>query len=508
MLTSAIIKGFTEAVLAARYDSPKPVPTFHVELWDLCCSERPYVAIAAPRKHAKSTAVTGAYVLASALFRQSRHILVLSANEEMAAQFVNDLRIEIGENEVLRQEFGVKKFLKEAETELIVELEGGYRFRIIAKGAGQRMRGLKWDRMRPDLVIGDDMEDDETVMNSDRRTKFKRWFYGAVLPIIGDTGKIRIVGTIMHMDSLLENFMPQATDERTVVEELKIYREGEISPLEWVGVKYRAHNPEFTHILWPEQFPKERLMAIRSDYSERGLLDVYSQEYLNDPIDEENAYFKETWFRESPDTDFWRKRSVNFYAAADLAISTGRNTDYTAIVVAAVDENGNLELVHARRGRWDSHEIVQNMFEVNKHYKLTSFTLEKGALEKSIGAYLNSEMRRQQKYINMIKIPSVRAKTDKTRAGSIQGRMKVGDVYFRKDLDWFPDFQEEMLRFPRGKHDDYVDAFSLIGQTLENMTEAPTQEELREEFRNEIHDEQAHLLREYGHGGQSKWGGY
>ena len=64
--------------------------------------------------------------------------------------------------------------------------------------------------MRPGLIVGDDMENDEIVMNKDRRLKFKRWFYGALLPCLSDRGKIRIVGTILHLDSLLENLMPSS----------------------------------------------------------------------------------------------------------------------------------------------------------------------------------------------------------------------------------------------------------------------------------------------------------
>jgi len=42
-------------------------------------------------------------------------------------------------------------------------------------------------------------------MNKDRRDKFKRWFYGALLPSRSKEGVIRYVGTILHMDSMLEN---------------------------------------------------------------------------------------------------------------------------------------------------------------------------------------------------------------------------------------------------------------------------------------------------------------
>jgi hypothetical protein len=49
---------------------------------------------------------------------------------------------------------------------------------------------------------------------------------------------------------------------------------------------------DFSKMLWPERWPAEKLKAEREDYIRQGLGDVYSQEYLNIPIDESMSYFK------------------------------------------------------------------------------------------------------------------------------------------------------------------------------------------------------------------------
>jgi hypothetical protein len=59
--------------------------------------------------------------------------------------------------------------------------------------------------------------------------------------------------------------------------------------------------------------------------------------------------------------------------------------------------------------------------------------------------------------------------------------MRVGAVKFDKKADWYPDFEEECLKFPRGTHDDQVDALSLLGRGLNKFVEAPTDRELAEE---------------------------
>ena len=123
--------GFTAQFLAARYDEPKPIPPLHLEMWSLCFSPHPQVALAAPRGHAKSSAITFAYILFMVLMRRSQHVLILGSNEDLAAAFVNDIKIELHENDAIREFFGFHRFLNETRTEIIGQMKDGHRFRIV-----------------------------------------------------------------------------------------------------------------------------------------------------------------------------------------------------------------------------------------------------------------------------------------------------------------------------------------------------------------------------------------
>jgi hypothetical protein len=248
-----VLFGFCATFLAGRFDEPKPIPPLHVEMWSLCCSEKAQVAIAAPRGHAKSTAITFVYALYLLLFKKRRHMLIIGSNEELSSAFLHDIRLELQENDALREFFKIDKFLKDTGSELVVKFENGDRFRIICKGAMQRMRGLKWDRKRPDVVIFDDLEDEDLVLSEPRRQKFRNWFYGAVKPIMKTGGIIRGVGTIIGFDSFLERQMPPEKSKFTINEELRTYTTEDRA---WLSIKYRAHNEDFSEILWPEQFPR------------------------------------------------------------------------------------------------------------------------------------------------------------------------------------------------------------------------------------------------------------
>lgn len=477
-----VVWGFSEKYLRGRYDEPKPVPDVHREWWALCMSDHPQVAIAAPRGHAKSTAVTFAYVTFILLERVSKHLLLLGSNEELAAAFLKEITTELNENEELRRDYRIEKFVKETETEIVVQLAGGYRFRVIAKGAGQRMRGLKWERKRPDHCVADDMEDEEMVASESRREKFRQWFYGTVRPILRSGGRIRIVGTIIGYDSLLERAMPSKKDPATVVEQLRIYA---TQIKAWAAVKYRAHNEDLSAVLWPEQCDAERLKAIRAEYAAMGMLDIYGQEYLNDPVDKTTAYFRQQDFLPMRPQDFETRKA--FYVGVDLAIGEKDRNAYTAMVVGGMDSQGVLHIVDVRRDRIDGLAIMEEMFSIQERWKPDMFRTESENIEKAIGSFIHKEMDERQRYLNIDPKPPTKDK-DK-RAQAIRARMRAGKVRFHKEADWYPDFEEELTKYPKAPFKDQVDAFAWLGLMLEEMVNPLTEaEEEEEEYRREVEE--------------------
>jgi predicted phage terminase large subunit-like protein len=487
-LNAGVMEGFVNSVLRKNFDRPAETPQFHKEIWELVTSNSRQVAIAAPRYHAKSTAVTHAYTLASVLFRESRYVLIVSDTVSQAVQFLGDIKKELMDNEDLRSLFSISSFPKDTEDDLIVEMEDGYTFRIQAKGSEQKLRGLKWANLRPDLVIGDDMENDEIVMNKDRRMKFKRWFYGALIPCVASSGKIRIVGTILHLDCLLENLMPasQLTSHKGVKslirEDLKEYS---LNVLPWKSVKYRAHTDDFKTLLWPEMKTEEQFRLLKEDFVRQGLADIYSQEMLNIPLDVTDTFFTKDDFQPiKPDE---AKKNLVYYATCDLAVSQSQRADYSAFVVGGMDEDGKLYCKHVINRRMDALEIVDTILMIQKIYKPVLFGLEQGTIQKAIGPYLNEEMLKRGEFINTVLLKPSGDKL--TRARSIQARMRSGACRFDKDADWYQAFEDQLLRFPRDKHDDQVDAWAYLGLMLDRMWEAPTEKEAEEEeYRTYVSD--------------------
>jgi predicted phage terminase large subunit-like protein len=483
MLTADVIEGFSASLLQKNFDGAVKSPDCHKEWWSLFCSKYDKVAIAAPRRHAKTTAITQTCTLASVCFREREYVLIVSDTITQAIQFLGDIKAELMENEQLRSLFKISSFLKETEDDLIVLCDDGHKFRISAKGAEQKVRGLKWDQKRPDLIICDDLENDEIVMNKERRLKFKRWFNAALVPCLSYRGKIIYVGTILHNDSLLEGLMPKRHKKTTVVGPLKTTMTK--PEFGWMGTKYRAHTEDFTSILWASLYDKSWFVDKRQELTEQGIPDVYSQEYLNIPIDESIAFFRRGDFKDYTEEDHnlfkkneWKK-FFNFYVGTDLAVTLNEVSDYSAFIIGGVDETGMLYVFKVIKERMDSREIVETILNIQRAYEPLAISMEKGQIEKAIGPFLRQRMLESGVFPNIIAIAPSNDKM--ARAASIKARMRAGAVKFDKSADWYPDLEDEASIFPRGKHDDQVDALSYVGHLLDKMVEGSSQKEIDDE---------------------------
>jgi predicted phage terminase large subunit-like protein len=469
LLTAHSLKGLSEGFLKKSFDEPTKTPDCHLEWWELCSSPHPQVALAAPRNHAKSTSITHVYTIGTACFRIHQYIIIVSDTESQAVEFLGDIKTEFRDNEDLKKLFGISKIVKDSETDIIVRMSDGYEFRILAKGAEQKLRGRKWRNKRPSLIICDDLENEELTSNPDRREKFRRWFFAACKQSLRHGGQIRVVGTILHEDSLLNRLMRNKT---------------------WKTKLYKAHESfdDFSNILWPERFSEEDLRLKRQEFIEEGTPEDYSQEYLNDPFDNASTFFRRSDFQPIQNKDEY----VRYYAGGDFAISKSERADFTSFKVVGVTSKGKFRVVHSVKGRWDSLEIMEEMFNIERRYHPDIFFVESDKIEKAIGPVLNRDMGRDRidpdtgestgeknPYINLEKITP--SKDKQTRARPLQKMMRSGDVEWDTEADWYEGVKQELIRFPKGTHDDDVDSTGIIFLGLQMIGDTETEEDLYEE---------------------------
>lgn len=482
ILTAEVIEAFSGMYLSPKYDQPQPTPEFHRECWHRYTSFHPACATAAPRNHAKSTALTHDYILANVCFGIEDYVILVGSSEEMAIEHLGDIASELRENDELIRDFHIKGFIQEQKTDIIVERTDGTQFRILARGAEQKIRGRKWNGKRPGLIVGDDLEDDEQVENRERRKKFSRWFFRACKQALRDGGRIRVHGTILHVDSLLARLVKQPS---------------------WNSKVYKAHKSfsDFSGILWREKFPESRLRAIQKEFVDEGDSSGYSQEYLNDPRDDANAYLRKEQFLamshsrgedEIDDYSSWKR----YYIGADWAVSKEDNANKTSFTVAGLDIDNYLNYVDQRDGRWEIDSqvegqltVLSEMFSLQERYKPEAWFVEDGVIWKAWWPTIRKEMIKRDIYMNFIPIPSTKDKA--IRGRPFQKRMKAGSNRFDKEASWYPDFENELLDFTGVSEaiaDDKFDSASIIARGLEDFMDNEGDEDATSEEQEFEHE--------------------
>lgn len=432
----------------------KETPEFHQEIISELKLRHKFHGIVAPRGHSKSTLITLGYVMHRILFRQAKFIVIVSDTLTQAKLFLEAIKMELEDNDYIKTVFGSLKGRKWGEEDIITSTG----IRILVRGAGQKVRGLKFRSHRPDLVVIDDLENDEAVETKEQRQKLANWFDKALIPALSDDGRIVYVGTILHDDSLLNNILRghQARERG----------DDEAAYAEWYVQKFAAihsfdpSNGE-TELdgkpLFPSRFPMKRLLRIRSNFIARGKADAWASEYMNDPIGDANAKFRQEDMRYWDDMHHEVMQKIEegriyTYITTDLAISKKQRADFSVIKINGVDDKNNWYTLEIMRGRWNPFEFAEYLFAAFEKWKPNMVGIETVAYQKAMVYILRAMMNKKQVYLPLYE---VNRDLDKTRrASGLIPRYKMHQNYHLKE-HW--DFEQELLRFPKAAHDDILD---------------------------------------------------
>lgn len=424
-----------------------PFCSFHFELTELITDPaNTRLAIAAPRGHAKSTIVSFFYVIWAALYAKKRNIVIVSSSEDMAVRFLRRIKAELEHNKSVNLIFGAQKSDKWSETEII--LQNGVT--INARGRGAQLRGLISGSRRPDLIILDDIEDEELVRSEIRRSDLELWLNGTVMPTLSPkVGQLIFIGTILHQDSLLNNVLTNYDEYKTK--------------------KFAALLEDDTP-LWPERFTIEMLHARRASYAARGQLAQFFMEYMNDPTPEATAFFNLADWKYYKPTDLPHSKVVE--VAVDLGGgSTRRTADDTAMITGATDPvTGKLHILDVVSGKMgtDTTQVIEHLFRINEAHHPSLFIIEKTVATNFLMPTLTHAMQMKRIHLPIKLVTPPR--------GSGQGTGNMSDAKYQRikalvqpvkmgDIVILPEHMKlvkQSADFPRGKHDDALDALAYL----------------------------------------------
>lgn len=423
---------------------PQDTPDFHREIIRDWHSDKPHILTIAFRGAAKSTLAEEAIIVLACL-RQFKNCIILGESYDRACERLRSIKHEFESNQFIDELFG--SLVGETWQEGKIVLSNGVI--IQAFGRGQSLRGSKHLSERPNMVFGDDMEDEESISTPEAREKFKQWFLKVVIPALAPGYRFRVAGTPL--------------DPEAWVMKLKNSRN-------WITRTYPIkfkNSEDIWQATWPSRFPLPDIERLEAEFTEAGGSQEFQQEYMCEAIDPATRTFNKSMIRVEPAVRVWQAT----YACFDPARTVKQRSALTGWAVWS--------WVGSRLIVWDSggalmqpDEIVNKIFEINELYDPVHLGVEETGLNEFILQPLRSEQVRRNVMVPVKALNAPKGKMDFIKG--LQPYFKAGEVIFAKPM---PELEQQLLSFPTGK----IDTLNALAYALKMRPGNPVYDGFRQD---------------------------
>jgi len=194
-----------------------------------------------------------------------------------------------------------------------------------------------------------------------------------------------------------------------------------------------------------------------------------NSQYMNDPVPQDTAEFQKEWMKTVLEDEI-RSREIQYFTMVDPAVSQKKSGDKSAIVTIGVDQFNNWFVVNIIWGQFRPDVLMNHIFDNWEHYHPVKMGIEMSAFQKSLQYAITDEMRRRNIYMPIVELKAERSKEERIRG--LVPRYANGTIYHLQQCPYRAELEEEMIRFPRGRHDDIIDALAY-GQQIAFSSRKP-----------------------------------
>lgn len=434
------IQFFAKAMLSHMLTSH--IPKFHTEIYGLLPLHKRLV-IAAPRGFAKSYLCSIIYPIWMGCFAPCKEIVIISASETLAKEMLRKIKREFESNQILKNMFGDMITDKWSETHAV--LKTGVNFR--ARGSEGQIRGF-----RPECIILDDLETDESVTSEDQRRKLYDWIMRACLPALTPQGQLLLIGSIISPLAVLKQIID--SDNLWVKRVYKAYKRGVEAP---------------GHELWPELWDHARLQQRKREIGSY----AFSAEYMNDPMSNENASIKPELIRR------WKElpSQLSMVIAVDPAYSEEDKADWKVASLIGVDQQMNRYLVSYIRTHCPQGEFIDAVLSMwaSNRGAITALGVPASGTESEIfRSFLNKASQRKL-YPPFVELKnSFVTQSGVTKKGkgariiaALQPLFEQGKYFIGQSHDEAYNELVQLSPLMAMRHDDLIDSMAYAEQILQ-----------------------------------------
>lgn len=403
----------------------------------------------------------GKTTLASAMYpawfvgrHPAKSVIVATYNEMYSWDLGRKIR-DIMKTPQYRQVFPELTIKKgSAAVNRIETTEGGV---IFCVGRGSAITG----RGAHTILLDDPLKDRKEADSATIRDTLWSWYTQVLRTrLMNKTGTIVIIQTRWNEDDLVGRLIDPLNSYYTI-EEARLWNRISLPALaEENDILGRAPG----EALWPDRFDEKYLEEIRVS-DPRGFMALYQGR----PSPKEGAFFRaDDLMTYKSMRDLPAHDEMRFYAASDHAVTLDRKGDKTCLMVVGVDKTDHLWIMpDVVWMRMDSNTAVESMLMLIEKYKPQFWWAENGQITKSIAPFLRKRMLEKRVFCAID--PIVPANDKQQRAQAIQARSAMKMVHFPLWTRWWAEAQDQILKFPLGGKDDFVDTLSLVGLGLTKM---------------------------------------
>lgn len=397
------------------------------------------------------------------------NMILGSYNQPNADKFGGEVR-ELVESKAHQQVFPNYGELRKGQQDYLVTGAGG---QLAFVGVGGSGTGRPADF----FLVDDPIKSSEEANSETFREKMWDWFNSVVFTRCHDDSAILVVHTRWHEDDLIGRLcdpdhperdkkyagiakrwtyinLPAVVSDPALAEALGLTLE---PATDEDVVKQFGTKPISS--LWPGRKSLPLLAEAKGQDAR-----TFNALYMGKPTPDDGEYFKESYIVPYHSASELPK-DLRMYGASDHAVSTKQSADNTVLGCVGVDTEGDLWVMDDLvMRRMETDVTVDELLLQFLTHKPQLWWMESEMISKSFGPFLKKLMMEKGIYTTLD--PVTVSKDKSTRARAIQGRMSHRRVHFPVYASWWPDAKNQLLKFPYGTHDDFVDFLAHIGMGL------------------------------------------
>lgn len=409
-----------------------------------------------PPRHGKTELATKRLAAFYSGRNPGHDIIVAAAGDDLASDFGSDVRANM-HSPAFKQVFPQHKLRKGGNAKDNIQTDQGGRLIFAGRGGQINGRGAH-------LLLVDDLYKDATEARS-QAVRDSAWDWFVKVALYRRVGKRLTIITMTRWHS--DDIIGRLTDP-----ENPHYNEDEAADWKIIRLPGLAEEDDPLgrqpgEALWPEVRKDGSCFDVSYHLKNqrRDPLGFAALTQQRPTVADGILFRRENIRRYDPKTEM--PDDLRYYAASDHAVGTKQRNDRSCFLKGGVDSRDDLYLTDLFWERVPADQAVEAMLTMGggKNRPIIWWA-ERGHISKSIGPFLNKRMLETGTYLQVVEVtPAV---DKEQRAQSIAARVAMRKVLFPIGPEWDRAI-EELMAFPNGNFDDFVDAFAHLGLGLQSM---------------------------------------